>query len=90
MDVCIKDALFHLDKVREILTEGLKDPDKYYNDSMESSKMIAKILPFIVLLQLQSHESQPDDRDEEENLPESTSSSQSSSDNYEPESQQDH
>lgn len=40
-DYCIKEAQFHLDRAREILTDGLRDPKKYHDDTKETYRLMA-------------------------------------------------
>jgi hypothetical protein len=51
-DCCLDDAIFHMKKAAEALTDGLKDPEAWYNTSQASSKLLAKCLPFIIALQI--------------------------------------
>lgn len=40
-DYCIREAQFHVNRAKEILDEGLKDPQKYYEESTETYKFMA-------------------------------------------------
>jgi hypothetical protein len=51
-DYCIDDAVFHIKKATEALTEGLRDPEAWYNTSQASMKVLAKSIPFILALQI--------------------------------------
>ena len=51
-DFCIDDAIFHIKKASEILTDGLKDPEAWYKTSQVSMKVIAKSIPLILALQI--------------------------------------
>ena len=51
-DYCIDDAVFHIKKATEALTDGLKDPEAWYNTSQVAMKVLAKSIPFILALQI--------------------------------------
>ena len=85
---CVEEAEYHLQRAQELLTEGLRNPKKYHDESKEFYKMLAKVLPFMVWIQ--HNESPRPDSETEESLSDTPSSSQSSSSNYEPESHSDH
>ena len=85
---CVEEAEYHLQRARELLTEGLKDPKKYHDESRDFYKMLAKVLPFMVWIQ--HNESLYHDPETGESLSDTPSSSQSDSSNYEPESHSDH
>ena len=74
---CVDEAQYHIRRAQELLTEGLRDPKKYYDEGRDFYRMMAKLFPFMVLLQ-QSDESQRPDQDESGNLSDSQSSIQSS------------
>lgn len=80
---CIEEAQFHLNRASELLTEGLRDPKKYYDEGQEFYRMMAKLFPFMVLLQ-QSGGSRLHDPEMEESLSSTQSSDQSDSDSYMP------
>jgi hypothetical protein len=80
---CVEEAEFHLRRAQDILTEGLKDPKKYYDERREFYKVMANVFPFIVLLQ-QCGAPQPPDQDEEGNLSDTQSSVGSSEGSYVP------
>ena len=73
MDFCIQEVMFHLDRAKYILREGLRDPEKYLRESRQSYEVMAKTFPFMILFsQLQasddqslsdSHETAPSDED---------------------------
>lgn len=67
----IDDALFHLRRAKECLTEGLKNPVEWVNDTEETMKMIYMMLPFLFLMR-------------DQNLSKRLSDIQSSSNNSEP------
>jgi hypothetical protein len=85
---CVEEAEYHLQRAQELLTEGLRNPKKYHDESKEFYKMLAKVLPFMVWIQ--HNESLHPDSEMEESLSDTPSSSQSSLSNYEPESHSDH
>ena len=51
-DYCIDDAIFHIKRATEALTDGLKDPETWYKNSQTAMKIIAKSIPFILALQI--------------------------------------
>ena len=51
-DYCVDDAVYHIKKASEALTDGLKDPEAWYNTSQAATKILAKSLPFILALQI--------------------------------------
>jgi len=85
---CLDEAFFHIDRAKEILTDGLRDPKKYHDESKDFYKMLAKLLPLMILMQC--NEPQPHDSETEESLPDMPSSDLSESDSFEPEDQLDH
>jgi len=86
--LCIDDAAFHIDRAKEILTEGLRDPKKYHDESKELYRMMAKVFPLMILMQY--NEPQPPDSETEESLPNTPSSDLSESGSFEPEDQPNH
>jgi hypothetical protein len=84
---CVDEANYHLQRAQELLTEGLRNPKKYHDESREFYRMLTKLLPFMVLIQ--HNESLRLDSETEESLPSTPSSTQSDSDSYEPESHSD-
>ena len=85
---CIDEAAYHMDRAKEVLTEGLLDPKKYHDEAKAFYKILAKLFPLMILMQ--HNEPQPHDSETEESLPDTPSSSQSDSSSYEPESHSDH
>ena len=77
---CVDEATFHLNKANEILTKEMKDPKKYYDETLKSYKDLARLFPFI--LAMRYAELHTDDPETEESLSDTQSSSQSSEDNY--------
>jgi hypothetical protein len=51
-DCCVDDAIFHIKKATEALTDGFKDPEAWYKTSKSTSKMLAKVFPFILAYQI--------------------------------------
>ena len=80
-DFCLDDAIFHIKKAQEALDA---DPVTWYRDSIMCSRVIAKSLPLIVLLQLQ--ESQAQNLASEENSQSEPTEDQSSVGSCQPES----
>jgi len=81
---CVDEANYHLQRAQELLTEGLRNPKKYHDESREFYRMLTKLLPFMILIQ--HSESLRPDSETEESLPSTPSSTQSDSGSYEPES----
>lgn len=48
---CITDAISHMEKAKEALEEGLRDPKKWYDDARVNALVFAKIMPAIYILQ---------------------------------------
>lgn len=75
MDFCIKEVVFHLDRAKHILQEGLKDPEKYRRESQQSYHVMAKAFPLMLLFsQLQASDDQ--------SLSDSQGTDQSDEDSY--------
>jgi len=85
---CVDEAKFHLNKANEILTKEMKDPKKYYDETIKSYKELARMFPFI--LAMRYAELHTDDPETEESLSDTLSSTQSSEGSYDPESQLHH
>lgn len=64
-DCCIDDAIFHIKKATEALTDGFKDPVAWYNTSKSTSKMLAKLVPFILAYQIAESLDHSDKKSEE-------------------------
>lgn len=77
---CIEEAQYHIRRAQELLTEGLRDPKRYYEEGQAFYKVMAKMFPLFVLLQ-QCNEPQLDDLEMGESLSDTQSSTQSDSDN---------
>ena len=88
-EFCVREAQYHIDRARELLTDGLKDPKRYYDEGREFYKAMAKIFPLLVLLQ-QCNAPQLPDQEMEESLLDTLSSTQSDSDSFEPAPPPDH
>ena len=78
---CVDEAADHIQRANELLTEGLKDPKKYYDEAQSFYAVLVKLFPLIVLLN-QRDESRPPDQVEEGNLSDSQSSVGSSEGSY--------
>ena len=74
-EFCVSEALHHINMAREILTDGLKDPKKYHDETKETYKVMAKLFPLMILLQ--HNGLQLPDQETEESLSDTLSSTQS-------------
>ena len=74
-EFCVSEALHHINMAREILTDGLKDPKKYHDETKETYKIMARLFPLMILLQ-QHNGLQLPDPEMEENLSDTLSSTQ--------------
>jgi len=81
-EFCVSEALHHINMAREILTDGLKDPKKYHDETKETYKIMAKLFPLMILLQ--HNGLQLPDQGMEESLSDTLSSTQSDSGSFEP------
>ena len=63
MDYCIKEVIFHLDRAKHILEEGLKDPQRYEQESKQSYEVMAKAFPMMLLFSQLTAPSSSDDSD---------------------------
>lgn len=79
---CVDEANYHLQRAQELLTEGLRNPKKYHDESKQFYGMLVKLLPFMVLIQ--HNESLRPDSETEESLPDTPSSTQSDEGSFEP------
>jgi hypothetical protein len=52
-DFVIDDAIYFIEKAREALEEGLRDPEKWYENEQLSSKTIVTLFPYIYYTQQQ-------------------------------------
>ena len=64
---CLQEIKFHTDKINEIISEGLKDPKSYYQQSKSDWKKIYQMIPIMYYLN-QYTESQEKSPASEENL----------------------
>ena len=87
-EFCVSEALHHINMAREILSDGLKDPKKYHDETKETYKIMARLFPLMILLQHSGL--QLPDQEMEESLSDTLSSTQSDSDSFEPASPPDH
>ena len=79
---CLDEAKYHLDRSKEILTEGLQDPKKYYDEMQDFYTKLAKLFPFMIMLEhIGSH---TPDSETGESLSRTQSSSQLDSDSFVP------
>ena len=79
---CLDEAKYHLDRSKEILTEGLRDPKKYYDEMQDFYAKLAKLFPFMMMLEhIGSH---TPDSETGESLSRTQSSSQLDSDSFVP------
>ena len=46
----IEEADFHLQRAKEILEEGMLDPEKYYRESRQHYEHCVKCVPFLYLM----------------------------------------
>ena len=86
-EFCVSEALHHINMAREILTDGLKDPKKYHDETKETYKIMARLFPLMILLQ--HNGLQLPDQETGESLSDTLSSTQSDSDSFEPATQSD-
>ena len=76
-DHVLSDAISNIKQAQEALDEGMKDPEKWYNENELNCKVFLRLFPFIYLLhQFHSHQNLI-----EENLSEEPDEDQSVSDN---------
>jgi uncharacterized protein YfkK (UPF0435 family) len=47
---CLEEIRFYTEKINEIITEGLKDPKKYYEESKSDWKKIYQMIPIMYYL----------------------------------------
>lgn len=83
---CVNEAKYHLNRASELLSG---DAEEHYKETQQFYKLMAKLFPFMVLLQ-QFDESQPVDSETGESLSDTQSSTQSDSDSFAPASPPDH
>ena len=79
---CLEQAKHHLKLAQELLTGAVLDPKTHFDDAQEFYRTLTRVLPLMVLAR--SFEPQPPVQDEEENSPDTPSSTQSTEDNYAP------
>lgn len=69
-DFCIQEALFYMNKAKHILEVDIKDPEKYYKESLHNSKVMYNSLPFIILTeQFLSHKASQDTEESLQDTP---------------------
>ena len=85
---CIDEAAFYMQKAHHILTEEMKNPKKYYEETFDTYKHLSRVFPYILAMRytvpLQS------DSDTEESLSDTQSSVQSGEGSYDLEPQPTH
>ena len=79
---CLDEAKYHIDRSKDILTEGLRDPKKYYDEMQEFYAKLARLFPFMVMLEYVG--SRTPDSETGESLSRTQSSSQLDSDSFAP------
>lgn len=60
-DYCIREAKFHLDRAREILTEAMQDPKKYHDETKKTYEFMA---PWYAMMMYSLIHAPPDDTPE--------------------------
>lgn len=85
---CLDEASFYMKKAHHILTEEMKDPKKYYDETFHTYRHLTRLFPYI--LAMRYIESQQTDSGTEESLSDTQSSVQSNEDNYDLEPQPTH
>lgn len=56
-EYCIREAQFHVNRAREILEDGLKDPKKYYEETTETYRLMA---PWYAMMMYTAIHNRPD------------------------------
>ena len=59
-DFCIDDAIFHVKKATEALTEGVKDPVAYRKNAEAGTRVLVKMLPLILAYQILESQGESD------------------------------
>jgi|TARA_Y100000287_G_scaffold67146_1_gene52991 hypothetical protein len=85
---CIEEAKFYMDKAQRILNEEMKDPKKYYEETFETYKHLARVFPYIIAMRYTLPPQS--DSDTEESLSDTQSSVQSDEGSYDLEPQPTH
>ena len=85
---CIEEAKFYMDKAQRILNEEMKDPKKYYEETFETYKHLARVFPYIIAMRYTLPPRS--DSDTEESLSDTQSSVQSDEGSYDLEPQPTH
>lgn len=81
-EFCIKEANYHLNRAREILTVDIKNPKQFYEETTEHYRNLAKLFPFMYLITQQEY-SELQDRDDQ-SLSDTLSSDSSTSGSFVP------
>jgi hypothetical protein len=53
MEDCVREAIFYMQKAIETLQDGLEDPQRWKQEQELQSRVLAKLIPAMTLLQLQ-------------------------------------
>ena len=85
---CIEEARFYMDKARHILTEEMKDPKKYYEETFDTHRHLTQVFPYILAMRYILPPQ--NDSDTEESLSDTQSSVQSDEGSYDLEPQPTH
>jgi hypothetical protein len=81
-DFVITDAINNIMRAQEALDEGLKDPKKWWSESMNMSKVWVTLFPFIYMIQQRIFQDQ--DREAEGSSPTWPQGDSATEDTYEP------
>jgi hypothetical protein len=81
-EFCIKEANYHLNRAREILTVDIKNPKQFYDETTEHYRNLAKLFPFMYLITQQECNELRDHDDQ--SLSDTQSSVSSASDSFVP------
>ena len=85
---CVDEAKFYLNKANEILTKDIQEPKKYYEETLQSYKDLARLFPFILAMRFA--EFHIPSQETAENLSNTQPSNQSTEDNSSLEPQPNH
>ena len=55
---CIDEATFYMNKAHHILTEEMKDPKKYYDETFHTYRHLVQMFPYILAITLQNPETE--------------------------------
>ena len=85
---CIDEAAFYMQKAHHILTEEMKNPKKYYEETFDTYKHLSRVFPYILAMRYTVLPQS--DSDTEESLSDTQSSVQSDEGSYDLEPQPTH